>query len=408
MKSTSALCLALAGLSHAYPNILEHLEQAGAGSAKVKRQTPLSTPPFDAASQYVDTTGSHAFQAPGPTDQRGPCPGLNALANHGYLPHNGIGTITQFIESTGKVFGMGVDLSTILAVYGAAVDGDGLKWSIGGPDSRVGLSDLLGKPQGISGSHNKYEGDGSPTRCDLYQCGNAVDLNMELFQELYDLGKAEDDYDLQLLTDRRFARTEQCKDENPYCFFAPFAGVIAQPAAWSFIYRFMSNKSEEFPSGKLNGEVLKSFYGVTGEDGNFQYNRGHERIPDNWYTRNIIDAYTVPYLNLDTNAMLLQHLEFASVGGNTGTTNSFVGLDPSDLTGGVFNAATLAEGNNLMCYGLQLALQQTPDLLSGVLAGITNSLGCPALTKIQDDQFDQFPGYTESYNGYTPPKDGIL
>lgn len=81
MKSTSALCLALAGLSHAYPNILEHLEQAGAGSAKVKRQTPLSTPPFDAASQYVDTTGSHAFQAPGPTDQRGPCPGLNALAN---------------------------------------------------------------------------------------------------------------------------------------------------------------------------------------------------------------------------------------------------------------------------------------------------------------------------------------
>lgn len=94
--------------------------------------------------------------------------------------------------------------------------------------------------------------------------------------------------------------------------------------------------------------------------------------------------------------MLLQNLEFASVGGNTGTTNSFVGLDPSDLTGGVFNAATLAEGNNLMCYGLQLTIQQTPDLLSGVLAGITNSLGCPALTKIQDDQFDQFPGYTES------------
>jgi hypothetical protein len=27
--------------------------------------------------------GNHPFQAPGPTDQRGPCPGLNALANHG-------------------------------------------------------------------------------------------------------------------------------------------------------------------------------------------------------------------------------------------------------------------------------------------------------------------------------------
>ncbi|KAJ7744644.1 Cloroperoxidase, partial [Mycena metata] len=29
------------------------------------------------------------FVAPGPTDVRSPCPGLNALANHGYLPHSG-------------------------------------------------------------------------------------------------------------------------------------------------------------------------------------------------------------------------------------------------------------------------------------------------------------------------------
>lgn len=29
---------------------------------------------------------AHPFQAPGPTDQRGPCPGLNTLANHGCKP----------------------------------------------------------------------------------------------------------------------------------------------------------------------------------------------------------------------------------------------------------------------------------------------------------------------------------
>jgi hypothetical protein len=27
---------------------------------------------------------------------------LNALANHGYLPHNGIGTLDQFIDATMK------------------------------------------------------------------------------------------------------------------------------------------------------------------------------------------------------------------------------------------------------------------------------------------------------------------
>lgn len=51
-------------------------------------------------SQLIDVTGEHAFVAPGPNDLRGPCPGLNALANHGYLPHNGVATITQFISAT--------------------------------------------------------------------------------------------------------------------------------------------------------------------------------------------------------------------------------------------------------------------------------------------------------------------
>jgi len=36
---------------------------------------------FDPVSQYISTTGDNAFVPPGPTDQRGPCPGLNAMAN---------------------------------------------------------------------------------------------------------------------------------------------------------------------------------------------------------------------------------------------------------------------------------------------------------------------------------------
>ena len=102
MKSTSIICLALSRLAYAYPDILQHLEEAGASGRREKRQTPYNTPPFDAQAQYIDTTGPYSFVAPGPNDQRGPCPGLNAMANHGYLPHNGIATISQFIESTVK------------------------------------------------------------------------------------------------------------------------------------------------------------------------------------------------------------------------------------------------------------------------------------------------------------------
>ncbi|KAM7196868.1 Cloroperoxidase [Naviculisporaceae sp. PSN 640] len=33
--------------------------------------------------------GNYAFKKPGPTDYRSPCPMLNTLANHNYIPHNG-------------------------------------------------------------------------------------------------------------------------------------------------------------------------------------------------------------------------------------------------------------------------------------------------------------------------------
>jgi Peroxidase, family 2 len=72
-----------------------------------RRQLAGITPPFDAAQQYVSNQGTHAFVVPSGSDQRGPCPGLNAMANHNYLPHNGIGTMEDFITGTQEAFGMG-------------------------------------------------------------------------------------------------------------------------------------------------------------------------------------------------------------------------------------------------------------------------------------------------------------
>lgn len=68
--------------------------------AKNRRAGIPLAPGFSTAQQYVSTTGEHAFVAPGPTDLRGPCPGLNAMANHGYIPHNGVATIPEFIQGT--------------------------------------------------------------------------------------------------------------------------------------------------------------------------------------------------------------------------------------------------------------------------------------------------------------------
>ncbi|GAB7343078.1 hypothetical protein MBLNU457_1161t1 [Dothideomycetes sp. NU457] len=416
MKSSisTLITLGLVAGTNAFPSIQREIaaREAERGASllnKVKRQVGFST------DQLIPVDGEHAFVPPGPGDARGPCPGLNAMANHGYLPHNGVATIDEFVKQTAYVFGMGADLGTFLAVYGAVVDGDGTSWSIGGPNAAVnGIGSLLSTPQGISGSHNKYEGDSSPTRGDLYEYGNDYKLVMSQFQALYDLGKADDNYDLDVLTKHRANRFQQSIENNAYFFYPPFAGVIVVPAAYTFIYRYMGNKSEEYPEGYLNGEVLKSFFAITGDDGNFTYTEGWERIPENWYTRAADDPYGITGLTLDTQAMGLQHPEFLVPGGNTGTENSYVGLDPSNLSGGVYNAGNIAENNNAECLAYQLTLQFLPDILRGTLddiaqalnqsglggqfEDITQSLGCPQLQKIDESQFNIYPGNTaENY-----------
>lgn len=61
-----------------------------------------ASPGFSADAQRISVTGANAFVAPGPGDIRGPCPGLNALANHNYIPHNGVPTFAQAIAGTTK------------------------------------------------------------------------------------------------------------------------------------------------------------------------------------------------------------------------------------------------------------------------------------------------------------------
>ena len=72
---------------------------------------------------------------------------------------------------TDRIVCPGYDIAVALATFGAVEAGDGNHFSIGGPPG-IGLpiaSGLLGQPRGISNSHNRFEGDASPTRGDLYQ-----------------------------------------------------------------------------------------------------------------------------------------------------------------------------------------------------------------------------------------------
>ena len=75
---------------------------------KDKRQTGPAGLPFTEfnRNQLIDVTGQYKWVPPGPNDIRGPCPGLNALANHGYFPHSGVVPLTTAATATNQVYGM--------------------------------------------------------------------------------------------------------------------------------------------------------------------------------------------------------------------------------------------------------------------------------------------------------------
>jgi len=67
---------------------------------------------------------SHPFVPPAPYDRRSPCPALNALSNHGYLPHDGknIGFFA-LIRAQQEVYNLSYPLAFILALAGVILCG---------------------------------------------------------------------------------------------------------------------------------------------------------------------------------------------------------------------------------------------------------------------------------------------
>ncbi|EPS29324.1 hypothetical protein PDE_04273 [Penicillium oxalicum 114-2] len=349
----------------------------------------------------IDVTGVHAFHPPNfeNGDQRGPCPGLNALANHGYIPRDGVVSINII----GIVYGMGVDLATVLAIMGTVWTGNPLsldpRFSIGGRDTGVNdllgnLGGLLGEPQGLIGSHNFIEADSSNTRDDLYVTGNNYAMNMDKFMSWYNMS-ADGTFDMDLMALRAKSRFDEAIQTNPDFYYGPVTGLIARNAGYIFPGRLFRNHSQENPEGVLTKSHLRNFYGVYGDEGNLTYKQGWERIPENWFKTPV--DYGLVQLNLDTIDFLLKYPELGSMGGNTGQVNSFVGVDLADLTGGIFNVTNLLQGNNLLCFVFEVLKFASPNALSGLYSTLARPLAflgnllaepllditCPAMHDLQ-------------------------
>ncbi|KAJ4396937.1 hypothetical protein N0V93_001159 [Gnomoniopsis smithogilvyi] len=110
----------------------------------------------------------HEFITPSASDSRSPCPGLNALANQGYIPRDGRNiSLSQLADAMIEVMNLQIEaFSSKIQVT--------LEHSTTGNNSTFNLED--------SNVHNVIEIDGSLSRNDLY-FGETIYFNQTIWDQ---------------------------------------------------------------------------------------------------------------------------------------------------------------------------------------------------------------------------------
>ena len=215
-------------------------------------------------------------------------------------------------------------------------------------------------------------------------------------------------YDISVLRTFRENRYQDSINKNPDFYYAPFAGAVVSQAAFSFIYRFMANKTAEQPEGILNKNVLKSFFSISGSDEqNLVWTPGHERIPDNWYTRNSKDTYGIDQLSDDIDYLTANNPAIGQPGCNMGRVNSYTPINTTAMSGGAYSQQDVIE--HPLCFGLAYSIA-TIDQVSGVVNDVyqeavlpvQNALGCITAPEFNTTVGKACPGYS-FFGGPTGP-----
>ncbi|KAF7296255.1 HEME-HALOPEROXIDASE domain-containing protein [Mycena chlorophos] len=145
----------------------------------------------------------HHYQAPGPNDERSPCPGLNALANHGYLPRNGKNmTVPQVLNACLEGFNFDWAPLLIPAKQGLLTSTD--KSS----ETMMSLEPLV--------LHNLIEHDASLSRSDYQNgTGDALHFNATIYSVMANSNPGSDYYNLTSTARVMYERLQYSIATNP-------------------------------------------------------------------------------------------------------------------------------------------------------------------------------------------------
>ncbi|KAJ7252911.1 Cloroperoxidase [Mycena rebaudengoi] len=130
---------------------------------------------------FPDLQQKHKWVAPTSTDSRSPCPGLNTLANHGYLPHNGRNiTIPMIMDAVLEAFNVHWDTILLAAKFGLFASEDASSFQA----MRLDALSL----------HNLVEHDASISRID-FGLGDHIKFNESVYSVLANSNPGKDYYE---------------------------------------------------------------------------------------------------------------------------------------------------------------------------------------------------------------------
>lgn len=183
----------------------------------------------------------HPYQPPPEGAMRGPCPGLNTIANYGYIPRNGVATIQELFVGVWEGLSIAPDLSSLLIMAGIIFKGDmkTLTVSIGGavPNAGVGIRE-----------HGILEGDASVTRKDL-KLGNNWKVDPGLLdqykQEIVQYGNGDVTPKVQAMS--RLRAYTNSKENNSGFDFNPLRAIVAYAESGFAMEVFRGQNSLQTP-----------------------------------------------------------------------------------------------------------------------------------------------------------------
>ncbi|TFK21406.1 Cloroperoxidase [Coprinopsis marcescibilis] len=223
---------------------------------------PPPPPPSYTGTKLVHDP-DHPWQPQKPGDLRGPCPGLNTLASHGYLPRDGVATPEQLIIAAQEGLNMNNRLARFATYSTFLLDGNIVTnlVSIGGKSNRTGVDPPFPAIVGGMSNHGTFEGDTSMTRADAY-FGDNSNFDQERFNQFRNFSYHYGDgyYNLTVAAELRYHLIQQSIATNPEFSMMGFRHLTAYGEATFPATMFVDGRTTGSEEGQLDMDTAESFF----------------------------------------------------------------------------------------------------------------------------------------------------